>query len=76
MMRWWTRIKYKVAETMSAKKFTKTDFDVWIETSELTKELWSLVLAKWVKQDKHIKGVYAGVGPIHINGKFHKLMDR
>ena len=60
------------------KKITKTDFDVWFELSELTKSMSTAVCARWVRghQDKWIKGVYAGIGPIHLEGKFNILMDR
>ena len=72
------RIKYGVPDEMAAEKFTKTDFDVWNEASELAKKLKATVCAKWVKghQDKHIEGVYSGIGPISLGGKFNILMDR
>ena len=72
------RIKYGVPDAMAAEKFTKTDFDVWNEASELTKELGTSVCAKWVKghQDKHIEGVYSGIGPISLEAKFNILTDR
>ena len=72
------RIKYGVPDEMAAEKFTKTDIDVWYEASELAKKLKSTVCVKWVKghQDKHIEGVYAGIGPISLGGKFNILMDR
>ena len=40
------RIKYGVSDEMAAEKFTKTDFDVWYEASELAKKLKSTVCAK------------------------------
>ena len=72
------RIKYGVPDAMAAEKFTKTDFDVWLEIAELAKTLRTAVCARWVRghQDKRIKGVFAGIGPIHIEGKFNILMDR
>ena len=72
------RIKYGVPEKMAAEKFTKTDFDVWFELSELAKQLHTGVCARWVRghQDKHIKGVFAGIGPIHLEGRFNIIMDR
>ena len=52
------RIKYGVPDAMSAEKFTKKDFDVWYEISELAKSLHTVVCARWVRghQDKHIEG--------------------
>ena len=63
---------------MAAEKVTKTDFNVWYETSELAKSLKAGVCAKWVKghQDKHIKGVYAGIGLMSLEAKFNILVDR
>ena len=70
-------IKYGAPDAMAAEKFTKTDFDVWYETSELTSELGAAVCAKWAKghQDKHIPGVHASIGPISLWAKFIMLMD-
>ena len=72
------RLKYGVPDAMAAKKSTKTDFDVWFESSKLASHLKSTVYAKWVKghQDKYIEGVYAGIGPISLEAKFNILMDR
>ena len=73
------RLKCGVPDAMVAEKCTKTDFDVWFESSELASHLKLTVCAKWVSkghQDKYIEGVYAGIGPIGLEAKFNILTNR
>ena len=53
---------------MKAENFTKIDFDVWFELSELANQLHTRVYAQCIS-------VYTVIDPIHLEGKFNIMMD-